>query len=82
LEVKLNGHYKIALRPDEPPESNPRVKALLRSFDPGAKWTIKVPEDRSMIECREKNAIQSFLEVNLEVEYLTEMVRLATRGEA
>jgi choline dehydrogenase-like flavoprotein len=48
----------------------------------GRKKAEEFAEDRSMIECREKNAIQSFLEVNLEVEYLTEMVRLATRGEA
>lgn len=38
----MNGRYKIALAPDETPEQNVKVKALIKMFDPGAKWTLKI----------------------------------------
>jgi hypothetical protein len=36
----MNGLYRVPLNPEEKPEDNPRVKALLRAIDPGAEVTI------------------------------------------
>lgn len=38
----MKGHYRIPLSANETPETNPRVIALLKAFDTGAKYTIKV----------------------------------------
>ena len=37
----MNGTYRIPLNPEEKPEDNPRVKALLRAIDPGAEVKIE-----------------------------------------
>ena len=37
----MNGLYRVALNPEERPEDNPRVKALLRAIDPGAEVKIE-----------------------------------------
>jgi hypothetical protein len=42
----MNGLYRIPLNPEEKPEDNPRVKALLRAIDPGAAVTIACVEGK------------------------------------
>lgn len=45
----MNGHYKIPIPPDVEPAEYPRVKALLRAFDPGATVSIKRVEGKLSI---------------------------------
>ena len=45
----MNGTYRIPLPPDVEPAEHPRVKALLRAFDPGATVSIKRIEGKLSI---------------------------------